>query len=129
MDKEIEKLIYDYANQSESFSVHGSKILWGGFDMQGILKNFAEYLIENNKINTELLRNQLSTNTWISVEDRLPIYNGAYLGFAKLKFGTLITVYHFNENKKQFDWVVPKTLPYKPEVTHWMPLPPAPTHK
>lgn len=87
----------------------------------------------------ESLRNQLSTNTWISVEDSLPellergnwdeskrcvviVNKGreSYEAFARLtKFKDEIASWNIEGH----------TGRWHDYITHWMPLPPAPTHK
>jgi hypothetical protein len=59
---------------------------------------------------------------WIKVSERLPEEVGTYIGFAKVKGGTIKTLFYFDWTEFQF--VVPEVLPTGTfQVTHWLQLP------
>lgn len=65
-------------------------------------------------------------NNWIKVTDMLPTEAGQYIGFAKVKGGTIKTVFYFDWYK--FEFIVPEIMLNDCfEVTHWIPLPDDPT--
>ena len=75
---------------------------------------FADYLIANG----------VTVQEWISVKDRLPEAGGYVVCIAKRNpFSRFMPMVARIEKN---GWVNPITEQYISEVTHWMPLPPAP---
>lgn len=54
---------------------------------------------------------------WISIEDSLPKEHQWFLGYSPMKYAMLVDVYNFDSNG----------LIEAHGITHWMPLPQAPT--
>ena len=79
---------------------------------QKTLGDIADYLI----------RNGVTVQEWISVEDRLPEVGGYVVCIAKRnpfsRFMPMVAKIEKN------GWVNPMTEQYISEVTHWMPMPP-----
>lgn len=73
----------------------------------------AVYIIDAINL-IESLRNQLSTNTWISVEDKLPDEGQEIIGL--------------NDENDAWNEIFDSAEPLG-SMKYWMPLPPAPAHK
>ena len=72
----------------------------------------------------DLIANGVTVQEWISVKDRLPEDGGYVVCIAKRNpFSRFMPMVARIEKN---GWVNPMTEQYISEVTHWMPLPPAP---
>ena len=82
---------------------------------------------EDEYIADTLLDNGVTVQEWISVKDRLPEVGGYVVCIAKRNpFSRFMPMVARIEKN---GWVNPMTEQYISEVTHWMPLPPAPEVK
>ena len=101
-------------------------------------KEAERYVFE--QMADHLIANGVTVNEWISVKDRLPDKDGAYLVFEKGSYGNQIRTLRFAKDGRKVDkydfhrgW---KNVWYRYDsewghitidsVTHWMPLPQPP---
>ena len=78
----------------------------------------------SEEIADHLISNGVTVQKWISVDDRLPEAGGYVVCIAKRNpFSRFMPMVARIEKN---GWVNPITEQYISEVTHWMPLPPAP---
>ena len=79
------------------------------------IEDIADHLIDNG----------VTVQEWISVDDELPEVGGYVVCIAKRNpFSRFMPMVARIEKN---GWLNPMTEQYISEVTHWMPLPPAPT--
>ena len=71
-----------------------------------------------------LISNGVTVQEWISVDDRVPEAGGYVVCIAKRNPFSIFMPMVARIEKN--GWINPMTEQYISEVTHWMPLPPAP---